>query len=208
MGLLLAVAIFMLHGPPGVITAADNIKYPAINAFVRAFQQDQRQCGPDQDDWTDAAIRNQIAESRKRCVETATSIFQLADRRIAIPFVQAMAPPIIQYLLSDQRSRHSKLSESELALTLECVRSVEVLMTSPNLEMSSESKNTQDCEKLIDARAEQLLKFLIPVLISHLILPEHHEINSGWREKLNEKALAKITEVGQRWPQQFRQVHN
>lgn len=37
-----------------------------------------------------------VSDLKRRCVQTATSIFQLADRRIAIPFLQAMAPPIIQ----------------------------------------------------------------------------------------------------------------
>ena len=84
-GLLLAVAVFMLHAPPGVAVCdatADDVKYPAVNAFVRAFQrQDQ-------------------THTRRRCiVQTAASIFQLADRRLAVPFVQAMAPPILRFVI-------------------------------------------------------------------------------------------------------------
>ena len=110
----------------GVITAADNIKYPAINAFVRAFKQDQGGSNPQQQSLDVTALRNNhtgklptpefkpqgifflfpiinlnilnfyLIDLQRRCVKTATSIFQSADRRIAIPFVHAMAPLIIQ----------------------------------------------------------------------------------------------------------------
>merc|ERR1719507_2011641 len=132
----------MLHGPPGrvgVITAADNIKYPAINAFVRAFKQDDVQGVGNKSNQNDVKLKSHYAVSQRKCVQTATSIFQLADRRIAIPFVQAMAPPIIQHLVSNERSRHPDMTEFDLALTLECIKSVEVLMTSPNLEISTEN---------------------------------------------------------------------
>ena len=42
----------------GVITAADNIKYPAINAFVRVFQQDQDRHISNQESWSEIAIKN------------------------------------------------------------------------------------------------------------------------------------------------------
>ena len=42
----------------GVITAADNIKYPAINAFVRAFKQDQGDSHPQQGSLDDTELRN------------------------------------------------------------------------------------------------------------------------------------------------------
>ena len=43
-----------------------------------------------------------------------------------------MAPVILEFLVADETSRAVK-SESDLLLTLECVRAVEVLMTSQNL---------------------------------------------------------------------------
>ena len=108
------------------------------------------------------------------------------------------------------------MSEFDLALTLECIHSVEVLMTSPNLDMSSENKPDDDLSdnqgsldgrRQPDSRVDKLLMFLIPVLISHLIVQdESKEANSCWKEKLSEISLTKITEIGQRWPLQFRQV--
>ena len=44
-----------------MITAADNIKYPAINAFVRAFQQDQSQNSSTGDSWNDIAMQNHFS---------------------------------------------------------------------------------------------------------------------------------------------------
>ena len=101
------------------------------------------------------------------------------------------------------------MSEFDLALTLECIHSVEVLMTSPNLDMSSENKSDDELSDNhgSDSRVDKLLMFLIPVLISHLIVQdESKEANSCWKEKLSEISLTKITEIGQRWPLQFRQV--
>ena len=45
----------------GVITAADNIKYPAINAFVRVFQQDQGRCKSNQESWSEITLKNHYA---------------------------------------------------------------------------------------------------------------------------------------------------
>ena len=58
----------------------------------------------------------------------------------------------------DEASRQVK-TEAGLALTLECLKSVEILMTSPNLAPANGPDN----------RPEQLLVFLIPVLIGHLM---------------------------------------
>jgi hypothetical protein len=49
---------------------AAGVRYPAINAFVRTFQQSD-----------DARVR-------RACVQTAASIFELADPGTALSFVQ------------------------------------------------------------------------------------------------------------------------
>ena len=59
----------------------------------------------------------------------------------------------------DEESRDVS-NEADLALTLECLKAVEVLMTSPNLAPTPPET---------DNRPDQLLVFLIPVLISHLV---------------------------------------
>ena len=96
------------------------------------------------------------------------------------------------------------MNEFDLALTLECIHSIEVLIVTPNLE--SRSKESLEATPT-DERAEKLLMFLIPVLISYLLVQdENNEPNSTWKEKLGEFSLKKVTEIGQRWPHQFRQV--
>ena len=103
------------------------------------------------------------------------------------------------------------MNEFDLALTLECIRSIEVLIVTPNLQIPSDNLNEDSLEDstATDARAEKLLMFLIPVLISYLIVQdENSEPNSTWKEKLGDFSLKKVTEIGQRWPHQFRQVYN
>ena len=70
---------------------------------------------------------------------------------------QALAPVILEFLLADETSRAIK-NESDLLLTLECVRAVEVLMTSQNLRVV---KAGDDDEKADANRVEQLLVFLV-----------------------------------------------
>ena len=116
-----------------------------------------------------------------------------------------------QHLVSDKRSRSPKMGELDLSLTLECINSVEILMTSPNLQASNAEhcnnveSNTENTPNSVD-RIEKLLMFLIPVLVSHLIVKDDGQVNSVWKEKLNEFSLNKINEIGRRWQQQFLQV--
>ena len=84
----------------------------------------------------------------------------------------------------------------DLALTLECVQLVEVLITSSNLSPASGE----------DRRAGQLLIFLIPILVSHLLAPEEMKEASKLRLILHEKSLAKLTSIGQTWPTHFKGV--
>ena len=102
------------------------------------------------------------------------------------------------------------MSELDLSLTLACISSVEILMTSPNLQASNaESCNNVESNtgnKNSVERIEKLLMFLIPVLVSHLIVKDDGQVSSVWKEKLNEFSLNKINEIGRRWPQPFKQV--
>merc|ERR1712223_1200094 len=88
--ILAAIAVFLLYSKPSVITEAPGLKYPAVNAFVRAFQQESD------------------SSAKKRIVEVTTSVLAAADRSIAQPLAQAMAPPVLDYLLVDETSRAAK----------------------------------------------------------------------------------------------------
>lgn len=176
--ILAAVAIFLLYAPSGVVGEAPGLKYPAVNAYVRAFQQLVHDSG-----------------SRRRVVLAASQILASADRGIAQPLAQAVASPVLDYLLVDETSRAVK-SQADLALTMESVHLVEVLISSPNLAPTSGE----------DKRAVQLLIFLIPILVSHLLAPEDIKEASRLRLTLHEQALAKLTNIGQIWPAHFKNV--
>ena len=62
--ILAAIAVFLLYSKPSVITEAPGLKYPAVNAFVRAFQQESD------------------SGAKKRVVEVTTSVLAAADRSI------------------------------------------------------------------------------------------------------------------------------
>ena len=175
---LMGIAVFLLHSPANVINDAPGLKYPAVNAFVRAFQQQ--------------TLNDPV--SRRRVVQAVASVLSLANRSLAQPLAQAMAAPVLDFLLVDETSRSAK-SEADLALTLECITLVDVLMTSQNLApMSGEDKRGQ------------LHLFLIPILVSHLLVPEEMKEASALRIALHEQALAKLTSIGQKWPAQFKTV--
>ena len=89
------VAIFLLYAPLNVVGEAPGLKYPAVNAYVRSFQNLINDSG-----------------SRRRVVQAASSVLALADRGIVQPLAQAIASPILDYLLVDETSRAAK-SEGE-----------------------------------------------------------------------------------------------
>ncbi len=165
--LLLAVAVFVLHCPPEVLCHSD-VQYPSMNAFTMAFQS------------ADPSVRF-------RAVQTMQAIFQLQDRRVAVPYIHSLAPRVFQYLV-DEDSRAVK-TDSDLALTQECVRAVDVLMALlPDQE-----------------RKAQLLAFLVPVLVSQLLVDEGELKDAAPpRLRLHESALASITRTGQALPTEFR----
>ena len=167
--LLLAIAVFILHGSPETVSSP-NIQYPAINAFTQGLQSNNYYV-------------------RHRCVLTLQSIFAHNDRAVALPYVQGLAPRIVEYLL-DSESREIK-SEIELLLVVESLNMVEILV------------------KLVEEEEEkksQLLSFLIPILISQLLQPENMKESSQFKIKLHENALAKLTQVGQKHSAEFKSI--
>ena len=103
--LLTAIAIFLLHAPSNVVGEAPGLKYPAVNAYVRSFQN---------------LINDSI--SRRKVVMAASSVLASADRGVAQPLAQAIASPVLDYLLVDETSRAAK-SEGMYIIT---VRKIQV----------------------------------------------------------------------------------
>ena len=77
--ILMAIAVFLLHSPSNVLDEAPGLKYPAVNAFVRAFQQQ--------------TLNDSI--SRRKVVKAVGSVLSLVDRSLAQPLAQAMAAPVL-----------------------------------------------------------------------------------------------------------------
>ena len=114
---------------------------------------------------------------------------------IAQPLAQAMAPPVLDYLLVDETSRAAKTA-ADLGLTHVSIHMVEVLMTSPNLAPASGE----------DKRLGQLMLFLIPILVSQLLAPEEMKEASKLALSLHDLALGKLTSIGQTWPAHLKAV--
>lgn len=103
---MLAIAVFILHTPK--IVMVPNFQYPSINLFRQCFQSDS----------------NLI---RLKCVQTVRSIFVNADLKVATPYIHALAPRIIENLYAE--STKIPKDEIELALTLECITTIDSLIT-------------------------------------------------------------------------------
>ncbi len=179
--IITAVAVFLLHAPSEVFAETPGLKYPAVNAFVKAFQQQ--------------LVSDPIG--RRRVVQAATSVLASADSVIAQPLAQAVASAIMDFLLVDESSRSIK-TDADLALTIECVHLVwPTLMTSPNLAPPTGEE---------DKRASQLLVFLVPILVSHLLAPEDMKEASRVKLALHDRALASLSDLGQMYPHEVKAI--
>ena len=91
----------------------------------------------------------------------------------------------------DETSREVTTEEG-FGLTIECLKAVEILMTSPNLAPVNSADN----------RADQLLVFLIPVLISHLMESASNlEQATKLKLQLHDHSRVKLEEILRRWPE-------
>ncbi len=167
--LLLAVAVFVLHCPPAVV-CAPNVQWPAINAFTQGICSD------------DATVK-------RKAVQTLHSIFQRPERMVSVPYIHALAPRMLEFLL-DETSREVK-TESDLQFTFECCQAMEGLL---------KLLSREETEKRV-----QLLEFLVPVLVGQL-LPQCGKDASKLRLRLHEAALVRLTAIGQAEPTEFRAV--
>lgn len=105
--MMLAIAVFILHTPNSLVSIP-NLQYPCINHY--------RQC-----------LQNDSIIVRIKCVQTMRSIFMNADIKVATPYIHALAPRLVEYLFLDD-TKNPK-NDSELALVLESITTVEALIT-------------------------------------------------------------------------------
>ncbi len=130
---------------------------------------------------------------RFKCAQTLQSVFAHEDRAVAAPFIQSLSPKVIEFLLQPA-SRNVK-SEADLMLTSECVKLLETMIRTQD---STESRT-------------QLMEFLLPVLVSHLLVFEEEAAEQAkgggpFKTRLHEAALARLTQLGQTYPAEFREI--
>lgn len=105
--MMLAIAVFLLHAPQSIVSAA-NIKFPAINHFQQCLQNEA----------------NPVV--KVKCIQTMRSIFVNADLKVATPYIRALAPRIIEGLYNPN-AKFPK-NELELNVILESITTVEALI--------------------------------------------------------------------------------
>lgn len=131
--MMLAIGIFVLHAPPEVVSAP-NVSYPCMNHFRQCLQSS---C-PIVCNFYLLQYKTNIKEGRKhvlyflvfqvqiKCIQTLKTIFSHNDHTTAVPYINALAPRLIELLHMENTSR---LTEQQLNVTVETVATVECLLS-------------------------------------------------------------------------------
>lgn len=104
--MMLAIAVFVSHAPPQVVTVP-NLQYPCINHF--------RQC-----------LQSSNPAVKLKCIKTLRSIFAHYDKSVATPYIHTLAPQLVEYLYSI--SPKQIISDSEFSVTVETIVTIEALI--------------------------------------------------------------------------------
>lgn len=78
-----------------------------------------------------------------KCIQTLSSIYQLADREVATPYIHSVGGPIIEHLLGAGGVNRPS-TELQLAVTLEGVRMLETLVALAEDSTSKIKNSLQD----------------------------------------------------------------
>ena len=166
--LLLAVKVYLQHGLPALLASPDT-KYPAVNAFSASLQS------PD--------IQVQV-----RSVALVCQLGRDSPRAVALPYMQALAPQVIQWCLSPSLPLPS--SPEELALALGCLELLDTLLA-----MALREKQAD------------LLALQLPILIHFLVdTSSSPDTASVHKVALHDAALSRLTRLGQLHPQEFKRL--
>lgn len=106
--MMLAIAVFILHAPSNLVSVP-SLKFPSINHFQQCLQNENN------------------LNVKLKCIQTIRSIFVNAELKVATPYIHALAPRIIESLYGTN-SKYPK-NELELNVILECITTVEALIT-------------------------------------------------------------------------------
>ena len=169
--LLLAIKVYLVHGDPAMLAMPDA-RYPAVNAFS-------------------ASLQSSDVQVRTRCLGLVCALTKESPRAVALPYIQALAPQVIQWCLGP-------------ALALPA--------TAPDLLLALTSLDLLDCLLAMvldkEAGAAALLTVHIPILIHFLVDDTATTLDTvtGQKAALHDAALARLTRLGASHPGQFKAV--
>nr|XP_020510294.1 HEAT repeat-containing protein 5A isoform X2 [Labrus bergylta] len=121
-----------------------------------------------------------------RCYQLLTSVFQ-APPTVAVPYIQALGPPLVQFLQRVERSRPQ--SPEELLGVLEGVRAMEALIQAAD-----------------ESQRPQLVAVLLPLLISFLLDENALGSAPAASRSLHEAALKDLMRLGPQHSAVFRSL--
>ncbi|KAF3700710.1 HEAT repeat-containing protein 5A [Channa argus] len=121
-----------------------------------------------------------------RCFQLLTSVFQ-AQPSVAVPYIQAVGPPLVRFLQKVERSRPQ--SPEELLGVLEAVRAMEALVQAAN-----------------ESQRPQLVAIFLPLLISFLLDENTLGSAPAVSRSLHEAALKDLMRLGPQHSAVFRSL--
>ncbi|XP_019118769.2 HEAT repeat-containing protein 5A isoform X2 [Larimichthys crocea] len=121
-----------------------------------------------------------------RCYQLLTSVFQ-APPGVAVPYIQALGPPLVRFLQKVERSRPQ--SPEELMGVLEAVRAMEALVQAAD-----------------ESQRPQLVAILLPLLISFLLDENALGSAPAASRSLHEAALKDLMRLGPQHSAVFRSL--
>ncbi|XP_044231866.1 HEAT repeat-containing protein 5A isoform X2 [Thunnus albacares] len=121
-----------------------------------------------------------------RCYQLLTSVFQ-APSGVAVPYIQALGPPLVRFLQKAERSRPQ--SAEELQGVLEGVRAMEALVQAAD-----------------ESQRPQLVAVMLPLLISFLLDENALGSAPAASRSLHESALKDLMRLGPQHSAVFRSL--
>ena len=165
--MLLFTAVFITTCPKEVVSVT-AIKRPCTEMFKKAWD-------------------NENLQLRLKCIQTLISICQHPDLDVSTPYIHAVAPSVMQYLLQIQENKPS--SDIELAIALEAIKLLESLVA-----LTEESKRMN------------MVALLVPVLVSLLLDSSTLSKSVKIHRLLHEQCLSKLMKIGPKYPTQFKTI--
>ncbi|XP_060939458.1 HEAT repeat-containing protein 5A [Limanda limanda] len=165
-GLLTALTLFLLSSGPGVCSV-EPLHALSLQRFISSMDAKQ-------------------PEVVSRCFQLLTSVFQ-AHPGVAVPYIQALGPPLVRFLQRTERSRPQ--SPEELLGVLEGVRALEAVVQAAD-----------------ESQRRPLVAVLLPLLISFLLDENALASAPPASRSLHEAALKDLMRLGPQHPGVFRSL--